>query len=89
MCHLYVQVPAHLAQALSSLLSTPSTLTAAAQLSKHLTKLLQALEPLFPELRTTSSANPEPTLQQNTTGNSLAIAKQLSGSGLLKQLRAA
>lgn len=79
------QVPLHLAKAIATLMASASTAPHAADLSQHLTALLAALEPLLPELRLTDDQS----LRHTQPGSSLAIATQLSTSGLLEQLPAA
>lgn len=80
-----LQVPASLAEAISTLMATPSTLNAAAALSQQLAALLAVLEPALHLLRP-----PDQTAKRKQQpGNSRIIAKQLSASGLMQQLPAA
>lgn len=84
-CSTLLQVPLHLAQAISALLTSPSTAHAAAALSKQLSTLLAALEPALLALRPPGIADKHSKLP----GSGLAMAAQLSVSGLLQQLPAA
>jgi hypothetical protein len=79
------QVPENIAEAISTLLATPSTFHTAAALSQQLSTLLAALEPALPLLHP-----PEQTARRRQQpGNDRTIAKQLSASGLMQQLPSA